>query len=235
MAPPPGRVVTYFRSAAGLRRWLELHGATATELWVGFHKKGSGLGGASYAEAVDEALCLGWIDGVRHGVDEQRYAIRFTPRRPSSIWSRINLGHVARLTEAGRMRPAGLAAFRARLAHRTAVYAFEQPPKDFPPAMRRRFQAEPRAWAFWEAQPPGYRRIATYWVVSARQEATRQRRLATLIDDSAHGRRLAQLARPTAAAGAAPATARRASAGAQRQSGGRPPASGPGGRGRRAP
>ena len=234
MAPPPGSVVRTFGSAAELRRWLERHGAAAAELWVGLHKKGSGLGGPSYAEAVDEALCVGWIDGVRHGVDEQRYAIRFTPRKPTSIWSRINLGHVARLTEAGRMRPAGLAAFQARLAHRTAVYAFEQPPKDFPPALRRRFRAEPRAWAFWEAQPPGYRRIAIYWVVSAKREETRHRRLATLIDDSGHGRRLAHLARPTAAS-APLATARRASPPAPRRSGGRPPASAPRGRGRRAP
>ena len=227
MAPPPGAKVRHFRSAAELRRWLERYHAEATELWVGFHLKAAGLGGPSYGEALDEALCAGWIDGVRYKVDAASYTIRFTPRRPGSVWSKVNVGHVERLTAAGRMRPPGLAACQARLAHKTGVYAFEQRPQDLSPPLRRRFQADAAAWAFWEAQPPGYRRTAAWWVVSAKQEATRLRRLATLMDDSAHGRRIAQLARPISApTGGPPAPAR---------SGGRPPASGPRGRRRRAP
>lgn len=185
-----------FADAAAFRRWLDAHHAHATELLVAFYGKSSGRGGLTYAEALDEVLCYGWIDGVRRRLDAHRYTIRFTPRRRGSVWSLVNVRHVERLTAAGRMHPAGLAAFAARDAQKTGVYSFENRPQDFPPSLAKTFRAHPSAWRFWLAQPPGYRRTAIWWVISAKQETTRQRRLARLIADSAAGRRLAQLARP---------------------------------------
>jgi uncharacterized protein YdeI (YjbR/CyaY-like superfamily) len=186
--------VRHFPGPAAFRRWLEAHHARSTELWVGFHNKASGLGGLSYAEALDEALCFGWIDGVRRKVDQDSYTNRFTPRKRGSIWSNVNVRHAERLVAEGRLRPAGLAAFEARLASRTGVYSFERRPERLPPGLERRLRASAAAWAFWSVQPPGYRRVATWWVVSAKQEETRERRLARLLADSAAGRRLAVVA-----------------------------------------
>lgn len=185
--------LTFFASAAEFRRWLEANHATATELILGFHNKDSGRGGITYAEALDEALCFGWIDGLVRRLDASSHSRRFTPRKPGSIWSKINLRHVERLIAAGRMQPAGLAAHARRSAAKTGVYSFENRPEDLPPALKKTFRADARAWKFWSAQPPGYRRTATWWVISAKQETTRQRRLAQLIADSAAGRRLAML------------------------------------------
>lgn len=185
--------VTHFPSSAAFRRWLEAHHATATELQVGFYKKASGKGGLTYAEAVEEALCFGWIDSVLHKIDEHSYTQRFSPRRTGSIWSLINVRHIARLTAAGKMHPAGLKAFAARDRKKTGVYSFETRPRTLPAALEKKFRAHKKAWDFFNAQPPGYRRLAIYKVVSPKQEATRERWLARLIADSAAGRRLAEI------------------------------------------
>jgi uncharacterized protein YdeI (YjbR/CyaY-like superfamily) len=187
----PSRI-RYFKSAAAFRAWLEIHHATSAELWVGFFKKQSGRGGLTYQEAVDQALCYGWIDGLVRGVDEMSYAQRFTPRRARSHWSAINRRRVAELRESGLMAAAGLKAFAA-YDGKTAPYSFEQPPAAFSSAYRTQFEAQPLAWKYFTSQPPGYQRVATFWVMSAKKEETRARRLATLIADSAAGRRIKQL------------------------------------------
>ncbi len=189
--------VRFFETPAEFRAWLEANHETATELWVGFHKKGSGRPSMTWPEAVDQALCFGWIDGIRKSVDASSYTNRFTPRKPTSTWSTVNVEMVARGTDQGLMRPAGLRAFEARDAANSGVYSFEQRPQDLPPAYAERFQENGPAWAFFQAQPPGYRRTATFWVLSAKREGTRLKRLATLVDDSAHGRRIGLLARPS--------------------------------------
>lgn len=186
----------FFTSAGEFRRWLRTHHATATELWVGYHKKGTGQPSLTWAESVDQALCFGWIDGIRKSVDQTRYMIRFTPRRPGSTWSRINVARVAELTRAGKMAAAGRRAFEARDPQKVEQYSFEQrdaPKLDAEAAAR--FRAHRKAWAFFTAQPPGYRRLALWWVVSAKQAATRARRLDRLIADSAAGQRIGPLRR----------------------------------------
>jgi uncharacterized protein YdeI (YjbR/CyaY-like superfamily) len=180
----------YFKSAAGFRRWLEAHHATATELWVGFYKKTSGKGGLTYQEAVDGLLCFGWIDGIVRRVDEQSYAHRVTPRRPGSFWSKVNVGHVRRLRRAGRMHPSGLRVFADRREKQTGRYSYEQRAEKFPPHLGKIFRAHPTAWNFFAAQPPGYRRTTIHWVSSAKQLDTRLRRLKRLIVVSAAGRRM---------------------------------------------
>lgn len=181
---------THFATPADFRDWLERHHAAAAELVVGFHHKTSGRGGMSYPEALDEALCFGWIDGVRKRTDPHRYTIRFSPRKPGSIWSLVNVRHFQRLAAAGRVRPAGQAAFDRRDPKKTGVYSFEQRPQQFPADMERTFRANRKAWTFWETQPPGYRRMLIWWVMSAKQTATRERRLAVLIAKSAAGVRI---------------------------------------------
>jgi uncharacterized protein YdeI (YjbR/CyaY-like superfamily) len=188
--------VVFFEAPERLREWLEQHHASERELWVGYAKKGSGIPSITWPESVDEALCYGWIDGIRKSIDERRYCIRFTPRKPRSNWSAINLARVEVLTREGRMRPAGLQVYSERVAGSEANYSHEQRHDiALDPADLQRFQDHAEAWAFFQAQPPGYRRIATHWVVSAKQPATRERRLATLIEDSANQRRIAA-ARP---------------------------------------
>ncbi len=183
----------FFRTPEAFRRWLKTHAAKETELVVGLWRKESGKGGMSYAEALDEALCVGWIDGLRRKIDEESHSIRFTPRRRGSIWSLVNVRHVERLVAASRMTPAGLAAFAARTNELTGVYSFERSLATFDAAQEKKFRSAKKAWKFWEAQPPGYRRVATHWVTSAKQETTRARRLALLIEDSAQGLRLAMI------------------------------------------
>jgi len=183
--------VTHFATAADFRRWLQENHATATEFQVGFYKKSSGKGGMTYADAVDEALCFGWIDGVVRNFDADSYTHRFTPRQPGSIWSNVNVGHVARLTDAGRMHAAGLVAFAARTRAKTGIYSFENKnPPALPVAYERIFRANKKAWVFFSAQPPGYRRLALHKVTSPKQPETRERWLARLIAASAAGRRL---------------------------------------------
>ena len=184
--------ITFFTSGGEFRRWLKKHHLSMSALCIGFYRKDTGRGGMTYPEALDEALCFGWIDGVRRKVDEESYSIRFTPRKAGSIWSLVNVGHAERLRAEGRMTPRGLKAFEARQAHRTGVYSFEQKQHALDLALEGKFRSSRKAWVFWEAQPPGYRRVATHWVMSAKREETRLRRLTQLIADSAAGCRLAQ-------------------------------------------
>jgi uncharacterized protein YdeI (YjbR/CyaY-like superfamily) len=187
----------FFRTPAQWRKWLEKHHDRESELWVGFYKKASGRKGLTYEEALDEALAFGWIDGVRKGVDEERSTMRFSPRRPKSNWSLKNIRRVRELTELGRMAPAGLAAFERRDPSEKGTYSFEQAKPEFDGSLERRFRNSRKAWTFWESQPPGYRKVATWWVISAKREETRLQRLYQLIGDSANGRRLRQLTSPT--------------------------------------
>ncbi len=174
-----------FANPAAFRAWLRANHRTADELLVRIAKAGTTRPGITYGEALDQALCYGWIDGVRRRIDGQSFSIRFSPRKPRSIWSRINVAHVERLQREGKMTKAGVAAFAAREERRTGIYSFEQPPKELPPAYRRAFRTSPGAWAWFERQAPWYRRSSTHWVLSARREETRQRRLAQLIASSA--------------------------------------------------
>ena len=180
----------YFKTAADFRDWLEVNHSTVMELWLGIYKKDSGRVSITYAQALDEALCFGWIDGVRKRVDEMSFTQRFTPRKANSIWSLINIGHVKRLTKAGRMMPAGEKAFAARTAAKSGVYSFENRPRELSPELQQQFKLDPAAWEFFEQQPPGYRRLMAFWVMRAKQEETRRRRLAQLISDSKRSRRV---------------------------------------------
>jgi uncharacterized protein YdeI (YjbR/CyaY-like superfamily) len=185
---------TYFDSPAAFRRWLAANHAKAAELLVGFWKQGTGRPTLTWSESVDEALSFGWIDGVRRGVDAERYTIRFTPRRPGSSWSAINVAKIAKLEAEGRLRPEGRRAFEARSAQRTGIYSYERRDEArLAPARARAFKANAKAWAWFEGQAPSYRKVAIYWVETAKQEATRDRRLATLVADSAAGRRVPPL------------------------------------------
>ncbi len=187
---------TYFASPAAFRRWLAAHHAKRADLVVGFHKRATGRPTLTWSESVDEALCFGWIDGVRHRVDDDRYTIRFTPRRPASIWSAINIAKIAALTEAGKMRAAGQRAFAARRADRSAIYSFERAQAaTLAPADQQRFEANRAAWAYFSAQAPWYRRTAYHWVISAKRDETRAKRLDMLIADSAAGRPIKPLRR----------------------------------------
>jgi uncharacterized protein YdeI (YjbR/CyaY-like superfamily) len=185
----------FFETPEQFRAWLEQHHETATEVAVGFYKKGSGKPSITWPEAVDQALCFGWIDGVRHSLDDESYTNRFTPRRPNSNWSAVNVAKVEKLKAAGLMKPAGLRAFEARTAERTGVYSFEREAAVLPPDFEQAFRADAAAWEWFEARPPGYRRTAIHWVVSAKREETRLRRLRQLIDCSAEGRAVPPLRR----------------------------------------
>ena len=182
----------YFRSSEELRTWFAEH-PDAQELWVGFYKKGTGETGITYPEAVDEALCAGWIDGVRYGVDDRRDRNRFTPRRPSSNWSQVNIHRIEELRAQGRMLPVGEAVFAARKEKKDAQYSYENRPQDLGEPYEGQFREHPEAWIFYAAQSPSYRRSASWWVLGAKQEVTRQRRLAALIDASAQGTRIPAL------------------------------------------
>jgi uncharacterized protein YdeI (YjbR/CyaY-like superfamily) len=190
-APVPTRI-EIFPSAAEFRDWLEANHQTAAEVWIGYYKKGVAKASVSYPASVDEALAFGWIDGITRRIDDEVYATRFTPRRKRSNWSAVNVTRVGELTAAGRMHPAGISAFEARTADRTGVYSYENRPADLPVEYRRRLEANGRALSWWQAQTPSYRRAATWWVVSAKREATRERRMATLITDCAAGRMIQQ-------------------------------------------
>jgi uncharacterized protein YdeI (YjbR/CyaY-like superfamily) len=183
-------IARYFKTSAEFRRWLAAHHDTERELLVGFYKKASGQTGISYKEAVDEALCFGWIDGIKKRVDESSFTHRFTPRTASSIWSAINLKRMKELLGSGRVADAGRAAYERRDPRRARKYSFENPPAAFDAALERRFKANRRAWTFFTAQPPGYQKVLRFWVMSARKEETRLRRLDALIKDSAEGKRI---------------------------------------------
>jgi uncharacterized protein YdeI (YjbR/CyaY-like superfamily) len=179
----------FFATPVEWRCWLEQHHATATELSVGFWKKDSGRPSITWPEAVDEALCFGWIDGVRHRIDDEAYRIRFTPRRPGGIWSQVNIQRFIQLKAEGRIAPAGQTAYEAG-KDRTRQYSYENPPAEFAPAELSAFKANVAAWANFQHFPAGYRKVATHRVTSAKAEATRARRLEILIDASAKGLRL---------------------------------------------
>jgi uncharacterized protein YdeI (YjbR/CyaY-like superfamily) len=183
--------LTFFEDAAAFRAWLEANHDTPQVLNLGYYKKGSGRPSITYPESVDEALCFGWIDGVRRSIDEHSYSVRFTQRRPGSIWSAKNVTRAQELIADGRMAAPGLAVFDARDPNRTNMYSSEQQTVRFDAAFEAQFRENEAAWAYFYAKAPGYRRVATWWVMSARQEATRLRRLATLIEDSAAGRQIA--------------------------------------------
>jgi uncharacterized protein YdeI (YjbR/CyaY-like superfamily) len=164
---------------------------------LGYYKKGTGKPSVTWPESVDQALCFGWIDGIRKSIDDESYQIRFTPRKPKSIWSAVNIKRAHELTEEGLMRPNGLKAFQARLEAKSEVYAYEQREAPaFPASYQGQLQADSAAWAFFQSQPPSYQRGATWWVISAKQEETRLKRLATLIADSAQGRTVKPLTPP---------------------------------------
>ncbi len=185
----------YFPSAAELKRWFAAHHATAQVLLVGYYKKGTGKPSVTWSESVDEALCVGWIDGIRKSVDGERYTIRFTPRKRTSIWSAVNIRRVRTLQRAGRMRPEGREAFRHRRENRSGIYSYEQRRDRLEPPYEAKIKEHPAAWSFFSAQTPSYRKAAGWWIVSARKEETRQKRLALLINDSAAGRHIKPLAR----------------------------------------
>lgn len=180
----------YFASAAEFRRWLDANHATERELLVGFFKKASGKTGISYQDALDEALCFGWIDGVKRRVDAERYTHRFTPRQAVSIWSLVNARRVAELIKLKRMAAPGLDAWNRRDAKKTGVYSFENRPKTFDAALERAFRKHAAAWKFFSAQPPGYQKLMTFYVMSAKQQETRERRLVRLMTSSAKGQRI---------------------------------------------
>jgi len=170
--------------------WLEKNHDKANELLVGFYKKGCGRPSITWPESVDQALCFGWIDGVRRSVDHECYTIRFSPRRKGSVWSAVNIRRASALREQGLMHDAGLRAFEARDEKKSRIYSYERQTASLDPAQEKQFRANRKAWRFFSAQPPGYRRIAAFYVVSAKREETRARRLANLIDHSARHRRL---------------------------------------------
>jgi len=187
---------TFFATPSAFRAWLGKHHDDASELWVGFYKKGSGNPSITWPETVDQALCFGWIDGIRKSLDSISYMIRFTPRKPRSTWSSVNTKRVAELTRRGLMQPSGLKAFRERAPAKSGIYAYEQRHNArLRPAEERRFRANKKAWGYFQAQPPSYRKTAIWWVVTAKQEETRARRLATLIESSGRGRPIPPLTR----------------------------------------
>jgi len=185
--------IVHFGSAKEFREWLAKNYAKKTELWVGLCKKSAGKKGIFYSEALDEALCYGWIDGVRYSKDEKSYTIRFSPRKPKSIWSLVNVRHVRRLQKLGKMAAPGIKAFQAREQHRTGIYAFEQKRPGLSSKHKKLFRANEIAWEFFSSQAPWYQRTAGYWVSSAKHEETQLRRLAQLMKDSEKGRRLDRL------------------------------------------
>jgi uncharacterized protein YdeI (YjbR/CyaY-like superfamily) len=182
--------VVHFKSGAEFRAWLAANHLEVAEVWVGFYKKDSGRTGITYQEALDEALCHGWIDGIRKRVDELSYTNRFTPRRARSIWSAINLKRIKELMAQGRMHPHGQKVYEGRDPKRAGLYSFENRPQEFAAGDLRKFKQHKTAWAFFEAQPPGYRRLMLWRIYSAKKEETRQRRLVQLIEISAKQKRM---------------------------------------------
>jgi uncharacterized protein YdeI (YjbR/CyaY-like superfamily) len=182
----------FFRTPADLRAWLETNHATATELWIGFYTKDSGKLSITWPESVDQALCFGWIDGIRKRVDEISYQIRFTPRRRGSIWSATNIKRAKELVTQKQMRPTGLKAFAARIENKSGIYSYEQRSTELSQRYAKLLKKNKAAWNFFEKQPPSYRKMIGWWIISAKKEETRMARLAKLISESAKGKRLLQ-------------------------------------------
>jgi len=186
----------FFETAEDFRRWLEENHASATELWVGFHKKGTGRPSITWPEAVDEALCFGWIDGVRYRIDEESYRQRFTPRRERSTWSAVNIRRMKELIGEARVRPSGLEAFERRPREKSGYSYEERRGAELSGAFESRFRAEAAAWEYFAGEAPWYRRTAVFWVMSAKRQETRERRLGVLIKSSAERKRVPPLRRP---------------------------------------
>jgi uncharacterized protein YdeI (YjbR/CyaY-like superfamily) len=182
----------FFRTPANFGTWLEKNHATATELWVGFYTKDSGKPSITWPESVDQALCFGWIDGLRKRVDEISYQIRFTPRRRGSIWSATNIKCAKELARQKRMRPTGLKAFAARIENKSGIYSYEQRTTELEEPFAKLLKKNKTAWNFFKTQPPSYRKMIGWWIISAKKEETRLARLAKLISESAKGKRLLQ-------------------------------------------
>ena len=189
----PGESPVFFPTPSDFRAWLEEHHLSSDELWVGYYKKATGKPSVTWEETVKEALCYGWIDGVRKSRDRETYMIRFTPRKPGSVWSQRNIAYVNELKAEGRMQTAGLAAFAHKDVHQDSGYRAAELASELSAEMIKQFQSSPAAWEFFQAQPPGYRRQSTYWVMSAKREETRKRRFATLLRDSEDGLRIKDL------------------------------------------
>ena len=187
-------MIKFFASAGAWREWLRENHDKERELWVGYHKKGSGRASVTWPESVDEALCFGWIDGVRYSIDERSYKIRFTPRKVGSNWSVGNVRRVGELIEMERMHAAGMRAFEARDRAKVAQYSYERASAKLSAEQVKRFKADKAAWEWFQKSPPHYRKAAILWVATAKKEETRQRRLETLIEDSANGRWIAPMA-----------------------------------------
>ena len=184
-----------FRTPAAFRAWLARNHRTATELLLRCYKTAATHQGVTYAQALDEALCYGWIDGVRRSVDQISFSVRFTHRKPRSTWSRVNIAHVERLIKASRMAKSGLAAYQAREEARTGLHSFERNAMKLAPAYDKQLRADKTAWAYFESEAPWYRRTSIFWIMSAKKEATRVKRLETLIACSRRGRRIPPLRR----------------------------------------
>ena len=187
---------TYFATPLAFRKWLQENHEHEKALLVGFYKVGSGKPSMTWPESVDEAICFGWIDGIRRSVDEERYCIRFTPRKAGSIWSAINIKKVETLTKLGLMQPAGIAAYAKRSENKSAIYAYEKAPVELDKAFEKRFKANKKAWNFFKSLPPSYQRTAIHWVMSAKQVATRLKRMQDLISDSEEGLKIKPLRYP---------------------------------------
>lgn len=192
---PPTIAPIFFPAPADFRAWLKKNHGKESVLWMGYYRKATGKPSVTWEESVDEALCYGWIDGIRRTFDDEAYVIRFTPRKPGSVWSGRNIERVEALRAAGRMRRAGLDAYAHKDVHADSGYTVGDRPEALPKEMIAELRRHPEAWAFYESESPGYRKQTTAWVTSAKREETRRRRLATLIDDSANGLRIKQLRR----------------------------------------
>ena len=186
--------VTHFDSPAAFRDWLRNHHTERDELWVGYRRKSTGHPSITWEESVDEALCFGWIDGIRKRVDEEAYTIRFTPRRSGSTWSRRNIGRFVVLQAAGRIESAGAVAYAERTEKNPGRHSFEQEaPVTLTDDYLMQLKSDDNAWADWQSRPPGYRKLVTHWIMSAKRESTRERRLAALVEDCAAGRKVKPL------------------------------------------
>jgi len=182
--------ITFFTTPVEFRKWLRRHHMTAKELWVGFHKKHTGRPSMTWPESVDEALCFGWIDGIRKTIDQDSYTNRFTPRRRGSIWSAVNIRRATLLIKQHRMQPSGSAAFKARIENKSGIYSYEQRSEQLPEPFAGTLRKNVRAWQFFQAQPSSYRKAIGWWIVSAKKEETQRKRLEKLMVESARGRRL---------------------------------------------
>jgi uncharacterized protein YdeI (YjbR/CyaY-like superfamily) len=180
----------FFSTQSSFRKWLEKNHGKAKELLVGFYKVNSGKESMSWSQSVDEAICFGWIDGVRKSIDSESYSIRFTPRKPGSIWSAINIQKVENLSKQGLMHPSGMTAFEKRQEHKSRIYSYEKPAENLSKDFLKKFQSNKKAWKYFQSMAPSYQRTAIHWVMNAKQENTRIKRVAELINDSEAGRKI---------------------------------------------